>query len=310
MKAETFRIDIHHHIVPPIYLSSLAKFDITKVSSSSFPNWNPEQSLELMNRQNIAMALTSISSPGIFFGDIDFTKNLARLCNNYLANLIQKYPKHFGGFAILPLPDYEASLQELEFALDTLKLDGIGMLTNINGKYIGDPEFKDIFSELNKRNAAVFIHPNSPPVEKLPNLNFPVSVLEFVFDTTRAFANLLHNDIFKKFQNIKFIFAHAGGTAPYIAWRITFGNNRLKKLFQKLYYDTALSATKNVFRSLMELADISHILFGTDYPFVHEIVVKEMIQSISANQDFDEETRLKIEQKNTLSLFPRLRSNF
>ena len=69
MKAETFRIDIHHHIVPPIYLTSLAKFDITKVSRSRFPNWNPEQSLELMNRQNIAMALTSISSPGIFFGD-------------------------------------------------------------------------------------------------------------------------------------------------------------------------------------------------------------------------------------------------
>ncbi|MFX1498145.1 MAG: amidohydrolase family protein [Promethearchaeota archaeon] len=308
MKKEIYRIDIHHHIVPPIYLSSLARFNITKVSSSSFPNWNPEQSLELMDRQNIAIALTSISTPGIFFGDIDFTKNLARLCNNYLADLIRKHPKRFGGFAVLPIPDYEASLQELEYALDKLKLDGVGMLTNINGKYVGDPEYNDLFAELNKRNSVVFIHPNSPPDEKLPNLSFPASTLEFVFDTTRAIANLLYNDIFKKYQNIKFIFAHAGGTAPYIVWRISFGNKKLRKFFRNLYYDTALSATKSVFRSLMELVDISHILFGSDYPFVHEIVVKEMIQLIADNQDFDEESRFMIEQNNALSLFPRLRS--
>lgn len=308
INVDTYRIDIHHHIVPPFYLSALARFDITKVSSSSFPNWNPEQSLELMNRQNIAIALASISTPGIFFGNIDFTKNLARLCNNYLSDLIRKYSKRFGGFATLPLPDYEKSIEELEYALDTLKLDGVGMLTNINGKYIGDPEFKELFTEMNKRKTIVFIHPNSPPEEKLPNLSFPASTLEFVFDTTRAIANLLYNDIFRKYKNIKFIFAHAGGTAPYIAWRITFGNKRLRNLFQSLYYETALSATKNVFRTLMELTDISHILFGSDYPFVHEIVVKEMIQLIANNQDFDEEERFMIEQKNAISLFPRFRS--
>jgi predicted TIM-barrel fold metal-dependent hydrolase len=308
MDIKPYRIDIHHHILPPEYLSSLAKIDIITVDNTNFPPWNPEQSLALMDRQNIAIAVTSISSPGIFFGDIEFTKNLARLCNNYSANLIKKYPNRFGSLAILPLPDIEASLHELEYALDTLKLDGVGMLTNIKGKYIGDPEFEDLFSALDRRNTVVFIHPNSPPEEKLPRLNFPSAVLEYVFDTTRALANLLYNNVFQKYNNIKFVFAHAGGTAPYIAWRITFGNKRLSRYFKDLYYSTALSATRNVFRSLMELVDTSHILFGSDFPFVHEIVVKEMIQEIVNNQDFDLNTRFMIEQKNALTLFPRLRS--
>jgi len=181
------------------------------------------------------------------------------------------------------------------------------MLTNFNGKYIGDPEFNDLFSELDRRNAVVFIHPDAPSSKKLPNLTLPLSVLEFVFDTTRAIANLMHHGIFKKYPNIKFIFAHAGGTAPYLAWRITFGNKRLMKQFKDLYYGTALSATKNILHSLMELVDCSHILFGSDFPFVHEIVVKEMIQELIINDKFDKQTRLAIEQENALSLFPRFR---
>jgi len=308
MIAKPYRIDIHHHILPPEYLLSLAKIGITTVTKLPFPKWDPKLSLELMDRQGIAIAITSISSPGIYFGDPVFTRNLARLCNEYSADLIKTYPERFGGFATLPLPDFEASLLELKYALDTLELDGIVMLTNINGKYIGEPEFEDLFSELNKRNTVVFIHPNTPPQEKLPNLSLPSSVLEFVFDTTRAIANLMHHGIFKKYPNIKFIFSHAGGTAPYIAWRITFGNKRLIKQFKDLYYDLALTATRNVFQALLELVDPSQILFASDFPFVHEIKIKEMVQGIKNFQEFNNEIRLAIEQENALSLFPRFRA--
>jgi predicted TIM-barrel fold metal-dependent hydrolase len=191
-----------------------------------------------------------------------------------------------------------------------LELDGVGMLTNYNGIYLGDPEFTDLFLELDRRNTVVFVHPDAPPSKKLPNLTLPLSVLEFVFDTTRAIANLMHHGIFKKYPNIKFIFAHAGGTAPYLAWRITFGNKRLIKQFKNLYYGTAVSATKNILHSLMEIVDYSHILFGSDFPFVHERVVKEMIQELIKNDKFDNHIRLAIEQENALSLFPRFREHF
>lgn len=308
MILKSLRIDIHHHILPPEYLSSLAKIGITTVTNLPFPKWDPELSLEVMDRQGIAIAITSISSPGIYFGDPEFSRNLARLCNEYSANLMKKYPERFGSFAVLPLPDINASLLELEYALDVLGLDGVGMLSNYDGIYIGDPLFTDLFKELNQRNTVVFIHPDAPPSIKLPNLNLPLSVLEFVFDTTRAIANLMHHGIFKKYSNIKFIIAHAGGTVPYLAWRITFGNKRLMKQFNKLYYGTALSATKNIIHSLLEIVDYSHILFGSDFPFVHERVVKEMIQELIYNDRFDKQARLAIEQENALSLFPRLKA--
>ncbi len=153
----------------------------------------------------------------------------------------------------------------------------------------------------------VFIHPNAPPAEKLPQLSFPTSVLEFVFDTTRAVANLMHHGILKRYSNIKFILAHAGGTAPYLAWRITFGNKRLLKTLNNFYYDMAISATSYIFKTLMQLVDTTKFLFGIDYPFIHEIVIKEMIQGIGKYEGLNKEERIAIEQENALSLFPRLK---
>lgn len=259
-----------------------------------------------MDKLGIATAITSISSPGVYFGDSKYTIDLARLCNDFSANLIDKYPQRFGGFATLPLPDIEASLMELEYSLDTLELDGVVLLSNIGGKYLGDPEFEELFSELNRRKAVVFIHPDAPPAEKLPQLNFPTSVLEFVFDTTRAVANLLHHGILKRYSEIKFILAHAGGTVPYLAWRITFGNKRLIKYLKSFYYDMAISATPYVFKSLKEVVDPSKMFLGSDYPFVHEIVAKEMIQEIGTYKGFNKKDCYAIELENALSLFPRL----
>lgn len=275
MEIKPSRIDIHHHILPPEYIKSLARINKTTAGNVGFPTWDYNQSLEVMDRQGIATAITSISSPKVYFGDNKFTRDVARLCNDFSADLINKYPQRYGGFATLHLPDIEASLIELAYALDTLNLDGVVLLSNIEGKYLGDLEFEELFSELNRRKAVVFIHPNAPPAEKLPELSFPTSMLEFVFDTTRTVANLMHHGILKRYPNIKFILAHAGGTVPYLAWRITFGNKRLIKSLNNFYYDMAISATPYVFKTLMQLVDPSKLLFGSDYPFVHEIVIKE-----------------------------------
>ncbi|MFX1329592.1 MAG: amidohydrolase family protein [Promethearchaeota archaeon] len=308
MHRPPYRIDIHHHILPPKYIKSLAKINISTVSNLNFPTWDLRESLRMMEKQGITTAITSISSPGVYFGDCKFARELARVCNDFSADLINKYPQYFGGFAILPLPDIDASVEELKYALDILKLDGVVLFSNIDGKYLGDPEFNKIYSELNHRKAIVFIHPNTPPIEKLPELTFPSSVLEFVFDTTRAVTNLIHYGILNKYSNIRFILAHAGGTAPYLAWRITFGKKRLIKMLKNFYYDIALSATPYVFKALMQLVDTSKFLFGSDYPFVHEIVIKEMIHEFENYKGFNNEDRISIGQENSLSLFPRFKN--
>ena len=305
MKVNSHKIDVHHHIVPKEYLGALASVGIKNAVGEPFPQWDIENTLAFMDRQGITVAITSISAPGIFFGDSDFTQKLARQCNEISARMVREYPNRFGAFAILPLSDIEASLVELEYALDILKLDGVTMLTNIGGIYLGDPHYEELFSELNRRRAVVFIHPNAPPLDTLPMIIKP-AVLEFVFDTTRAIVNLIHRGATKRFPDIRFIFSHAGGTAPFITWRITFGKKKIIDQLKHFYYDTAVSATPYTLSSLMNLVEPTQVLYGSDYPFLPERVIKLMNEGLQ-NYDFDTDARTNIMQENALDLFPRFK---
>ena len=303
-----YRIDVHHHILPLEYISALGKIGTRESAGIAFPQWDIEKSIALMDRKGIMAALVSISAPGIYFGNRDFTRDLARSCNEFSARLIQEYPQRFGAFAVLPLPDIEASLLELEYALEALNLDGVVLLTNINGQYLGDPAFENLFMELNRRKTVVFIHPNTPPAEMLPKTKVPSAVMEFVFDTTRAIANLIYTRTLKRYPDIRLIFSHAGGTAPFLAWRISMGDRKIIEALKSLYYDIALSATPYALRSLQETADPSHILFGSDYPFLPESLITSMVEGITYYDGFDTQTRVAIERDNALTLFPRFKS--
>jgi predicted TIM-barrel fold metal-dependent hydrolase len=305
MATNSHKIDVHHHIVPKEYLSSLASVGIKNAVGEPFPHWDIEKSIAFMDRQGIDIAITSISAPGIYFGNTDFTRKLARECNEISAKMVNKYPDRFGAFAVLPLPDIEASLVELEYALDILNLDGVTLLTNIEGLYLGDTKYNEIFSELNRRKSVIFVHPNTPPLDKVPMVIKP-AILEFVFDTTRAIANLIHSGTTKRFPDIRFIFSHGGGTVPFITWRISFGNKKIIDQLKRFYYDTAVSATPYAFNSLLKLVDPSHVLFGSDYPFLPEKVVKFMNEGLN-NYGFDPNDLISIEKINALTLFPRLK---
>jgi predicted TIM-barrel fold metal-dependent hydrolase len=305
MPINSQKIDIHHHIVPKEYLSALFSVGIKNAVGEPFPHWDIENTLTFMDRKGIAIAINSISAPGIFFGDNDFTQKLARKCNEISAHIVNEHPNRFGAFAILPLPDIEASIVELEYALDTLGLDGTVLLTNFEGIYLGDTHYDDLFYELNRRKAVVFVHPGVPPSDELPKIVKP-AVLEFVFDTTRAIVNLIHRGATKRFPDINFIFAHGGGTAPFITWRITFGNKKIIDQLKRFYYDTAVSATPYTLSSLLSLVEPTQILYGSDYPFLPERVVKVMNEGLH-NYNFERDAFTKILRQNAIKLFPRFK---
>ena len=303
------RIDVHHHILPPIYVLALAKIGIPKLGDIPFPEWSVQKSLDVMDRYGIATAITSIASSGVYFGDSRLPVDLARRCNEFSADLISKNKMRFGAFAVLPLPDVEAALHELEYALDVLKLDGVALLSNMGGHYQGASEFDDLYYELNRREAVVHIHPTVPADDKFPKLGMPESIIEFVFDTTRAISNLILNRTFERFPGIRFIVAHGGGTAPYIAWRMSmldmfYLTNVIKDL-KSLYYDTALSASPFALRSLQELVNPSHILFGSDYPFASDLITDMTISGLDTFDGFDNKILRGINRENALTLFPR-----
>lgn len=224
---------MHHHILPPEYVNALNSIRQSHSGGAELPNWSKDAALALMERQGIATALASISSLGIYFGDRRFTRNLACRCNDILAALVRDYPQRFGAFAILPLPDVDAALREIEYALDTLKLDGIILLASVGNQYLGDPQFDAVFAELDRRQAVVLLHPTILPGSDVPKLTLPEFLVEFVFDTTRAVANLIYSGTLERYPSFSMIVAHAGGTIPYLAGRLAIAPSIRSQLQEK-----------------------------------------------------------------------------
>ncbi len=316
MTHEQAKIDVHHHIAPPEYVSFLADRGITIVGGRPLPSWDLEGNLAFMDKYGIETAILSVSAPGVYFGDRGLARELARSNNEYLAQLIGDYPRRFGAFACLPLPDVEAALSELTYALDTLGLDGVSLMSNVDRRYMGDPAYDALFDELNRRQAVAFMHPHTPDENEVPGLGLPVSLLEFVFETTRAVARLLFSGTMERCPDLRIILPHAGGTVPFVALRLCLGQfwpglqeyvpQGVIAYLQRFYYDTALSGAPFALRSLQELVDNSHILFASDYPFAPEMATVATIGGLNDYNGFDQEALQSIYCGNALALFPRL----
>jgi predicted TIM-barrel fold metal-dependent hydrolase len=200
-----------------------------------------------------------------------------------------------------------------------LKLDGVTLLSNYDGYYLGDPRFDKLLSELNRRKAIVFIHPTTPPGLEESHLGFPEMMMDVCFDTTRTAYSLVLKGQTEKYPDIRFILAHAGGTVPYIAARVDLVAafmqlneaipNGMEYYLKKFYYDTALSATPYAFSSLQNLVDTSHIVFGSDYIFSTAFSLGLTINGVESYAGFNAKDVAAIEYENALNLFPQRRGS-
>lgn len=273
--------------------------------------------LSQMNSAGISVALTSITAPGIHFGDNSEARELARECNEDSYQRTKEHPESFGFFAILPMPDIDGSLLEIKYAFDVLGADGIVLMSShLDGTYLGDPAFDAVMEELDRRKAVVFVHPQIPTTGITHNVTIPVFAMDFTFDTTRAAFNLVYQGTVERYPNIRFIFAHSGGTVPFLAWRfqLLWGpDSQLMKTaprgalhyLRQFYYDTALSASSHNMASLLELIGPDHILFGSDYPYAPEPITGASIGLLNKSSLLSDEDREQIYRGTALSLFPR-----
>jgi predicted TIM-barrel fold metal-dependent hydrolase len=277
-----------------------------------------EDSLAQMDRLGIAAAINSISEPMIQVADRDEARSLARRCNEDLARVVRSHPRRFGAFAVLPMPDVDASLEELAYAYDTLHVDGVSLLTSYDDRYSGHPRFEPLWAELDRRKAVVFFHPTVAKASRALELQVPGAVAEFVFDTTRTVLDLIYSGTLERFPNTSIILPHAGGTIPYLAFRLDIaqrlGPQVLKKApqglsayLERLYYETAVSTSRHSLGALRELVPPSQILFGSDYPYLSEPMIEDEIRGLD-DYPFDAAARAAIDRNNALALFPRLRA--
>jgi predicted TIM-barrel fold metal-dependent hydrolase len=301
------RIDVHHHYVPPVHSDAMATHRV----SGRPPQWSPAKSLEEMDKAGVATAITSLVQPGVWWGNIDEGRRMSSACNEYGAAMARDHPGRFGLFAAVPLPDTEGSLREIEYALETLHADGIGLFTSYGNKYLGDPSFAAVFDELNRRKAVVFVHPTTPDCCKALVPGVPASTIEFATDTTRAVAGLLFSGTAARYPDVRFIFCHSGGTLPFLAGRFVrlaadkkdlMPNGAIPEL-QKFYYDVAQGTTPAQLAGLMTLVPASRVLFGTDFPLRP---LSEAVDGL-ANYRFSAADVRAIERENALALLPRLK---
>ena len=302
------RIDTHHHIVPAFYRSWLEKRGHT-AGGMPIPQWNVDSTLSFMDANKIAAAIFSVSTPGAYLGDAIETREIARALNVETARIVASNPDRFGFFATLCLPDVDRSIDEARHAFDELKADGIVLMTNTDGIYMGDPSLEPLMGLLNTYNAVAFLHPGALPAELAAGI--PAYVADFLLDTVRTAVSICKADWFEKFPNVRFILSHAGGFVPFAAYRIaracapdgntTLGLERL----QRFYMDTALASSPTALPSLFAFADASRITFGSDLPYANAARAGAFTSMLDT-YPMDANLRSAIARQNALRLFPRL----
>lgn len=304
------RIDVHHHYLAPAQREAFASH------RGGLPEWSVEMSLEDMDKAGTATAVISCVQPGVWFGEVDPARKLAREVNEYGARLVTDHKGRFGLFAAIPLPDPEGSLQEITYALDTLHADGIGLFTSYKDKYLGDAAFVPVLEELNRRKAVVYVHPVAPACCSGLIKGVPPSVIEYATDTTRTVASLLFGEAGSalRFPDIRWIWSHSGGTLPFLTGRlIRLASERKDKrmpdgplpILRQYHYEVAQGNTPGQLAALLKLVTVSQVLFGSDYPY------REAIEAVEglADYKFSEADAAVIDRGNALALMPTIKAS-
>jgi predicted TIM-barrel fold metal-dependent hydrolase len=310
------RIDLHHHYFSPEWFSFLTGHHKT---SYPFPGllilskWSAAADIEAMDEAGVQTSLLSTTTPGVWFGDDAEARRMARNMNEYGANLVREHKGRFGLFGVLPLPDVDASLEEIRYVMDTLEADGIGVLSSYGTKWLGDPSFEPVWAELNRRKAVVFSHATAPEccMNLMPNIR--AWVVEFNTDTARTIIDLIESGTAARYPDIRFVFSHAGGTIAALAGRYlgdqatpdvlrseVAPDTKLGQL-RRFYYDSAASANIINMQAMKMIVPSSQFVLGTDFPWYHP---REIVAGLADAGLTPAELR-GIDRDNALKLLPQ-----
>lgn len=337
-KDPTRRIDVHHHFTPPAYQAFTAAHPRTGgfgrsssgaaiAQGSAFPGWKLVEDLDDMDKNGTATAILSMTTPGFWFGERDEVRNVSRECNEYAAKLRSEHPGRFGSFATIPLADTDGALHELEYALDTLKADGIGLYSNYRDKWLGDASFNPVYEELNRRKTVVYVHPIEADCCRAIVTDVPDTVVEYGADTTRSIASLIFSGSTTRYPDITWIFSHGGGMMPYVIERfltgataellpgtVTKGQGSIPPAnvpkgvlyeLRKMYFDTAQASNPVAMKALRTVVPVSQILYGTDYWYRS---AAEISKGLTGSKVFTARELRAIHRENAERILPRYRA--
>jgi predicted TIM-barrel fold metal-dependent hydrolase len=224
---------------------------------------------------------------------------------------VRDHPSRFGLFAAMPLPDVDGTLIEIAYALDTLKADGIGLFTSYGDRWLGHADFRPVMEELHRRKAVVHVHPTAASCCR--NLEYGVAPgsIEYGTDTTRAITGVAFSGDAARFPDVRFVWSHAGGTAPFLASRIDGASRGAKErmpagfiaTLKTFYYDLAGATNAGAVASLLQLVQPDRVLFGTDFP--PGGASADYVTALRELKMFSESALRAVERDNAVRLIPR-----
>ena len=289
-------IDVHSHIITPEFVSALEKEGRLMDEGFPLPKYDVEAHLRWMDEAGVQTSVLTLAAPQPEAHCQSLTKgeesghSVIRKCNETAARIKKQHPGRFLFCAALPLPDVDAAIREAIYALDTLKADGIKLATNVKGQYLGTPELDTLFAVLNERKAVVILHPHRPePVNKAVMKQTPLAMQEYLSETTRAVANMITCNVLARYPNVKVVVPHCGAYLPLAVPRmksltpVRQANKMVGEIdweanLASLYYDLAGAHSPEVIRMLLTITTPSHLLYGSDYPYVAPQVLKAGLQ--------------------------------
>src|SRR5262245_1589322 len=310
-QAKPHRIDVHHHIVPPTWFAAMEV-----IGRSDFPlkSWSVQKTLEDMDKGGVATSMTSPTLPQVTPLGKEVAIGIARESNEYAKKLETDHPGRFGTWAMLPLPHIDESLKEIAYAFDTLKVDGVGIMTSYGDKWLGHPQFAPVWEDLNRRKATVYTHPTSPNccANLVPGV--PDYMMEFGTDTARSIASLILSGTSLKYPDINWIWSHGGGALTAFAERFLvqvvsvppykgkFTRETVEGELKRFYYDTAQVSGEVTLDALAKLVPVSQIVYGTDFPYRTAADHTKGVTAYFKGDDLN-----KVDRENAVRLIPRLK---
>jgi predicted TIM-barrel fold metal-dependent hydrolase len=319
MTASNGKIDLHAHYIPDVYRDALVAAGQAKPDGiPGLPEWNETLAMAAMDKLDVCLAVLSISSPGVHFGDAAAAIELARAVNEAGARITATRPNRFGFFGTLPLPDIGAAVAETRYALDNLGADGISLLTNHRGMYLGDEQLEPIFAEIAARQSVVFIHPTSPS-QSIGVPRFGAPMLEFMFETTRSVTDLVLAGVLRRHPRLRIIVPHAGAALPVMAARIDLfapilaNPNRvadvpnMREALRGLHFDLAGAPVEEQLAALVAVADSSRLHYGSDYPFTPWQGCQYLAEQLETSRHLDATALDAVLRDNAYHLFPQFR---
>jgi 6-methylsalicylate decarboxylase len=302
-------IDVHSHPVLNIG---------TDAPLARQPKWSVEQALALMDKSGIDCSILSVPHAAQK-GDERTATDIARRVNETIAEIVCKHPTRFGGLVTLPSRYPDATLRELEYALDVLKMDGVATSSNIHDVYLGDTSFDPWFREMNRRGVTLFIHPWTLSSASATSLGLKFAVLEFMFDTTRMLVNLVLTGAKKRFANIRMISAHAGGTLPFLVPRleslelytghsdhVRMSPDEIREGLASFFFDLTAATSHVQLTGVLDLVPTSQVVFGVDIPFMPEPTIGAAIEAVERYPAFSAADLELITHGNAERLYPAL----